>query len=118
MIGSLASPLALFSLGLTLIDKSTPLEKNEKIEIYFLLIIKNFLHPFIAFIVGKFIFNMPIKWLMALVIISAMPSPKNLFIFAKKYNIAQKKSSVLVFVSTFISFIMFTIILILFKYKL
>jgi len=117
-IGGSAAPLALFSLGLTLIEKEIILEKKDKIELFILLIFKNILHPFIAFIIGKYIFHLSMKWLIALVLISAMPSPKNLFVFATKYDIAQMKSSILVSVSTLISFIVFTILFVLFETEL
>ena len=95
--------LALFSLGLSLSFINTALNKKDFFEITTLVFLKSFLHPLVAFLVGHYLFKLTGFWLFAVIFIAAMPSPKNLFIFAKRYQTGEDRASLIVFTTTVIS---------------
>lgn len=111
-IGKPGEFLALFALGLTLILDNKPIHKKDVLEVTFLVILKNLLSPFMAFIIGYYFFNLSEHWLMAVVLMALMPTAKNNFIFAKKYNVNPFKYSWVVLISTVLSLFLVSFIVI------
>jgi predicted permease len=65
--------------------------------------------------VGKYLFHLPPTWLVYLVLMSAMPTAQNVFIFSQKYRVGIERSNLLVFITTIISFVTINLILIAFS---
>lgn len=102
--GSTAAPLVLFALGQSLYSDITKIEKNDLIEVLMLVTTKLFVCPILAFFIGKYVFVLNQFWLSSLIIMSAMPTPNNMFIFAMKYQLDVKKASMVVLATTLLSF--------------
>lgn len=105
MIAKTAAPIALIALGASFYFgrvKSTL--KNERNEIIIGVFIKNFIHPAVSFIVGRYFFGLADLLLFALILISAMPSPKNTFIFAQAYGVSVQKFNLILLATTGTSF--------------
>ncbi len=111
-----AAFLALFALGLSLSFIKAKSVKNEFYEIGFLILLKTSLHPLVAFLLGYFIFQLQGFNLFAVVFIAAMPTAKNLFIFAKRYHAAEDSASLIVFMTTLVSIFSLNLILFLRHY--
>ncbi len=61
-------------------------------------------HPLLVWCLATIVFGVQIElWIQVLVILAAMPTGVNPFLFASRYNVGQLLSSGAVFISTFIS---------------
>ncbi|MFN3233881.1 MAG: AEC family transporter [Gammaproteobacteria bacterium] len=115
LLGSTAAPLALFALGQSLNYDLRRITKKNYIELFMLGLSKLIIHPLVAFIIGRYIFKLSHFWLASLIIMAAMPSPKNMFIFSVKYKLNTKKAASIVASTTLMSFVTLNLIMILFK---
>ena len=106
-----ASFIALFALGLSLGISQLGLNKKQKFEISLLVMLKTLIHPFAAFLVGYYLFGLSGFLLTALILMSAMPTAKNLFIFAKRYQVGSERANIIVLVTTIISIFTINVIL-------
>jgi predicted permease len=105
MIAKTAAPIALIALGASFyVGRVEFTLKNERNEIIMGVFIKNFMHPAISFIVGRYFFGLDGLLLFALILISAMPSPKNTFIFAQTYGVSVQKLNLILLATTGTSF--------------
>ena len=106
LIATTAAPIALLALGASFNEeKKSSDTKSDYSEVTVGIAFKVFLHPIIAFFIGKYFFSLDGKLLLALVVVSAMPSPKNTFILAKAFNLAPIKYNLILLGSTLFSFI-------------
>jgi malonate transporter len=115
IVGSTAAPLVLFALGQSLYSDLRKIAKNEFMEVLMLIVTKLFIMPMLAFIIGKYVFMLNSFWLASLIIMSAMPTPNNMFIFSLKYKLDVKKASTVVSLTTLLSFITLNILFFIFK---
>ena len=113
LMGETAAPLALFALGQTLFFDLKKIVGKELMEVSIITFIKLLILPTLAFFIGKYIFHLSQFWLASLILMAAMPSPKNMFIFAVRYKLDVKKASTVVAVSTLLSFVTLNVLLIL-----
>lgn len=113
ILSHLTSYVALFTLGLSLGLAKLALNKKQKVEIAFLVFLKTLVHPILALTVGYYIFDLHGFLLTALTLMAAMPTGKNLFIFAKRFNVGTERSNIIVVISTMVSMILLNIILLL-----
>ncbi|MBV4498408.1 AEC family transporter [Pseudomonas sp. SWRI12] len=105
MIADTAAPIALIALGASFYaGRVTSTMRNDCNEIVLGVFIKNFLHPAISFVVGQYIFGLSGLLLFSLILISAMPSPKNTFIFAQAYGVSVQKFNLVLLATTCVSF--------------
>lgn len=116
MVGSTAAPLSLFVLGLSLARDKVILKKDALfVDLVGLTLLKNFLHPIIAYFIGKHLFHLDPFWLISLCLVSAMPAARNAALFAQRYGLNVQRANSLILLTTFISFITIGIIITLFK---
>jgi predicted permease len=105
MIAKTAAPIALLALGASFHSGHVKTTLNsERNEILMGVLVKNFIHPAISFVVGRYLFGLTDLLLFALVLISAMPSPKNTFIFAHAYGVPVQKFNFILLATTGTSF--------------
>lgn len=103
LLGRAGIPTALFALGLSLGQVRQKLSQSSQNLILILVGLKNIIHPLVAWVIGFYIFDLPTMWLGALVVVSAMPTAMNNFIFAQKYNSFIPEASQVVFISSVVS---------------
>ncbi|SDI32081.1 hypothetical protein SAMN05192558_107126 [Actinokineospora alba] len=84
-VGDSASPVALFALGLYLGGAGIAIRGTTREEIA-LIAMKCVVFPLVTLVVCAHVFGVTGDWLKYLVLIAAMPSPQNLFIFAQRYD--------------------------------
>ncbi|WP_072405942.1 AEC family transporter [Pseudomonas sp. NFACC04-2] len=105
VIAKTAAPIALIALGASFYaGRIASTLKNNCNEVAMGVLIKNFLHPAISFGVGQYFFGLSGLLLFALILISAMPSPKNTFIFAQIYGVSVQKFNLILLATTGVSF--------------
>lgn len=103
LVGPAGVPTALFSIGLSLSNREYRLERGMSREVGYMVGAKMFAQPLLAFLIGKFIFALSSKWLPPLVIMSAMPTAMNNFLFSQTYGVYLRQSSAVVMVTTFLA---------------
>ena len=101
LLGDAVTPGALFALGATLAGFRKRIQWKELPLVVFMKII---IHPLLVWGLAVIVFGLKEAiWIQVLVILSAMPTGVNPFLFASRYNAGQLLSSGAVFISTFIS---------------
>jgi malonate transporter and related proteins len=103
--------LALFSLGGSLYQSNVKLSQHFSKDMMLSLFLKTTIHPLLAYFIGKNLFHLKGFWLESLVLISAMPTAKLVFLLAKKYKIDQTFANWTVLLSTILTFIPISLIL-------
>ena len=112
-ITNIALPAVLISLGFALAGFKII---NEASHLLVLTTLKNFVHPFIAFIVAKYIFSMPHLLIFIVTMAAALPSGSQTYYFSYRYNSLQKIISANIVLSTFVSFFTLSFLIIIFGY--
>ena len=81
-LGAAASPCALVSIGLFLVQKTSAPAKTT----WSLVFVKLILQPFIVWVVADPILNLPTFWIYAAVLVSALPTGTGPFMLAQYYR--------------------------------
>lgn len=87
-IGNGASSIALFSFGLTIGEVQFNKQTFTR-PLINLVVIKNLIHPIVAFCVGKFIFGLHGYWLHALIISSSAPTAFVVYLLSRQFQIEE-----------------------------
>jgi len=67
-------------------------------------LMKIIIHPMLVWLLAVIVFGLTdVIWIQVIVILAALPTGVNPFLFASRYNAGQMLSSGAVFISTFIS---------------
>ncbi|MEW1639730.1 AEC family transporter [Streptomyces sp. NPDC093801] len=104
-VGDSASPVALFALGLHLGGTGLDVRGTTREEAA-LIAFKCLAFPLLAWAVCGGLFGIGSPWLAYLVLIAAMPTPQNLFIFAQRYDIGVDLSAAVVIKSSVVSLLL------------
>jgi malonate transporter len=94
-VGSAASPVALFALGLHLGGAGLNI-RGTTLEEVWLIVVKCLAFPLAVWLVCEYVLGIHGEWLRYLVLIAAMPAPQNLFLFAQRYDVGVDMSAALV----------------------
>ncbi len=101
LLGNAVTPGALFALGATLAGFR---KKIQWKELPMVVLMKIIVHPLLVWLLAVIVFSLTETiWIQVLVILAALPTGVNPFLFASRYNAGQLLSSGAVFISTFIS---------------
>lgn len=104
-VGDSASPVALFALGLHLGGLGLDVRGTTREEMA-LIGFKCLGFPLLAWAVCGALFGVRGEWLTYLVLIAAMPTPQNLFIFAQRYDVGVNLSASVVIKSSVVSLLL------------
>lgn len=102
-------PAALFSLGLSLIDRKVT---GNVTEVIWLSALKGIANPILTFALVTYVFVLDPLWSQAAIILSAMPVGMNPYIIAQQYNVHVETVSAAVVVSTTMSVVTISLLLI------
>ncbi|MBP6104028.1 MAG: AEC family transporter [Gammaproteobacteria bacterium] len=101
-LGMGVSSMALFVFGLNL--GSIRLNKSLKDKkVWFLVFMKNIMHPILAFFIGYKIFHLKGYWLSSLVISTSAPTALMVYFIAKQFSTDQHLSKMVLALSSFFS---------------
>ena len=109
LMAATVGPAALFSLGLSLIDRK--LTGNVG-EVIWLSALKAVFNPLLTFVLVTYVFAMDPFWAKAAVVLSAMPTGANAYVVAQQYNVHVETVSSVVVVSTGMSVVTISLLLI------
>lgn len=109
LMAAAVGPAALFSLGLSLIDRKV---LGDLREVVWLSVLKLIVNPILTFALVTYAFAMDPMWSKAAVILSALPSGANAYVIAQQYNVRVEIVSSAVVVSTGLSVITISLLLV------
>ena len=109
LMAAAVGPAALFSLGLSLVDRKVTGDAREVIWLSTLKLVAN---PILTFVLVTYVFAMDAMWSKTAVILSAMPSGANAYVIAQQYNVRVEIVSSAVVVSTGLSVITISLLLV------
>ena len=113
VVSESASFIALFALGLSLEMTQVGRNKSQQFEISLIILLKCFLHPLVAFFIGYYLLDLSGFLLKALILMAAMPSAKNMFVFAKRYEVGVGRANLIVLLTTIVSIVTINVMLLL-----
>jgi malonate transporter and related proteins len=103
-----AVPAALFALGTGLAAYEI---RGQTPTLATIVVLKLFLFPAVAAVIGIFLFQLPKLWVAVLILSTAMPVGANAFLFASRYERAVGSVSAAIAVSTSIAVLTITLLL-------
>ena len=112
-LSKIALPSVLISLGIALGGFKINYNISHSLV---LTVLKNFFQPAIAFIIAKYIFNMPHLLIVIVTIAAALPSGSQTYYFSYRYNSLQQTITSNIVLSTFVSFFTLSFLIKIFGY--
>ena len=103
LLGQAAVPTLLFALGLSLASQRLWEAQEYRVEITVAAIIKLTVMPFIAWLLGVFVFALEPHALFTVVILAALPSAQNVFNYSQRYGVATPLARDSVVLTTLVS---------------
>jgi predicted permease len=86
LLGGAAVPVVLLAFGMSLHGTRMLKSGGHTAEILTATALKSAVMPALAFVVGRFLFNLDQQMLLGVVLMAALPSAQNVFLFASKYG--------------------------------
>ena len=114
LLASSAGPTALFALGLSLVGHSL---LGDLAEICWQTVLKLLLHPLLVWICVTYVFVLDPFWARSAVILAALPTGSSIFIVAQQYEVAPRRASAVVALSTAVSVLTLTALFIVMDVK-
>ena len=100
MLGRVASPVALFTLGLSMVGQ--PLRSNLR-EVGWLVLVKLALHPLIVGLLGAYVFGLEGRWLQSAILLAALPPGALVYVVAQRFDLFVGRASATIILSTVLS---------------
>lgn len=105
LLASSAGPTALFALGLSLVGNSL---LGDLVQIGWQTILKLLVHPFLVYLCVAYVFTLDPFWAQSAIILAALPTGSSIFIVAEQYDVAPRRASASVALTTALSVITLT----------
>ena len=109
-LGQAATPCALFAMGAALSRYRVAGNLPESLTLVGL---KTLLHPLLVWLLATFVFTLPPLWTGVAVLIAALPTGVNAFLFAQRYEVGVATATTTIFISTGFSLLSLSLILLL-----
>ncbi|GAA2747247.1 MULTISPECIES: AEC family transporter [Kitasatospora] len=103
LLGGAAVPTALVTLGMSLHGRSTAGAAGPRAEAGVAVAIKTVVQPLTALAVGALVLHLPTHQLLAVVLLSALPTAQNVFTYAREYGVGTALARESVLGSTLLS---------------
>ncbi|MFI8182602.1 AEC family transporter [Actinacidiphila glaucinigra] len=103
LLGGAGVPTALLTLGMSLHGRPPATGAAFRAEVGATVLIKTLVQPLAAFAVGSLVLHLPTHQLFAVVVLSALPSAQNVFIYARQYDLSTALARDAVMLSTLLS---------------
>lgn len=107
LLASSAGPTALFALGLSLAGTSV---LGDLAEIGWQTFLKLIAHPLLVWAAATHVFTVDPFWATAAVLLAALPTGSSIFVVAEQYDMATRRTSATVALSTAVSVVTLTVL--------
>ena len=108
LLAEAVAPCALFTVGASIAGFRIAGSLSEAAVA---VVCKLFLHPLLVWLLASQVFALPDLWIKVVVLLAALPTGVNAFIFAQRYGVWQRRAGTAVAVSTSLSMITLTLLL-------
>lgn len=88
LLGQAAIPTLLFALGLSLAGQKLWQVRSDRIDSLLATVLKLVWMPLVAWVAGRFLFDLDPHALFTVVILASLPSAQNVFNYAQRYQVA------------------------------
>ncbi|MFJ9916597.1 AEC family transporter [Actinacidiphila glaucinigra] len=105
LLGGAGVPTALLTLGMSLHGRPPANGAAFRAEVGATVLIKTLVQPLAALAVGGLVLHLPAHQLFAVVVLSALPSAQNVFIYARQYDLSTALARDAVMLSTLLSMV-------------
>jgi predicted permease len=109
-----AGPTALFALGLSLVGQPI---LGDLMEVGWQTFLKLVIHPLLVWVCVTEIFTMDPFWAQSAVILAALPTGASIFVVAQQYDVAVRRASATVALSTAVSVVTISVLFVLLGVK-
>ena len=89
IVGAAAVPLVLINFGMSLHGQRALAPGSNRRDVLLATAIKLAVMPLIAWLFGRVVFGMDAEHLFVVVVLAALPTAQNIFVYAQRYNRAQ-----------------------------
>jgi len=107
LLASSAGPTALFALGLSLVGSSI---LGDLAEICWQTVLKLVVQPLLVFLCVTYVFAVDPFWAQSAIILAALPTGSSVFVVAQQYEVAVRRTSAIVALSTAASVVTLTVL--------
>jgi predicted permease len=114
LLASTAGPTALFALGLSLVGQSI---LGDLGEIVWQTALKLLIHPLLVWVCVTYVFTVDPFWAQAAVLLAALPTGSSIFVVAEQYQVAVRRTSAVVALSTATSVLTLSVLFVLLGVK-
>lgn len=108
LLGASATPCALFAMGASLAHYRIA---GDLVQSVSLVGIKTILHPLLVWLLAAFVFDLPPLWSHVVVIMAAVPTGINAYLFAQRYEICLRVSATVVLMANAFSILSLSVLL-------
>lgn len=103
LVGAMSVPAVLLAFGMSLRDNRLPLRGDDKWQVLTGTVLKAFIHPIIAWLLGAFVFRLDDATLLAVVVTAALPTAQNIYTYAANYRVGESLARETILVTTILS---------------
>jgi predicted permease len=108
LLGQAAAPCALFATGAALSQYRIA---GNLAESLWLVLIKIIIQPILVWLLAHYVFQLPPLWTAVAVLIAALPTGVNAYLFAQRYKVGIATATTTIFLSTALSLLTLPLVL-------
>ncbi|KAB1641904.1 AEC family transporter [Gulosibacter chungangensis] len=103
LVGGMSVPAVLLAFGMSLRDNKVPFTGGDKWQVATSTVLKSFVHPILAWLLGVFVFGLDDATLLAVVVTAALPTAQNIYTYAANYRVGESLARESILVTTILS---------------
>lgn len=103
LVGGMSVPAVLLAFGMSLRDNSLPFTGVDRWQVLTGTVLKTFIHPIIAWVLGAFVFHLDNATLLAVVVTAALPTAQNIYTYAANYRVGESLARETILITTVLS---------------
>jgi len=103
LVGGISVPAVLMAFGMSLHDNAMPLRGQNRWQVLTATVLKSFVHPVLAWLLGKFVFGLDDAMVLVVVVTAALPAAQNIYNYAANYHVGESLARESILLTTILS---------------
>ena len=103
LVGGMSVPAVLLAFGMSLRENTLPFRGQDRWQVATSTVLKTFVHPFLAWLLGAFVFHLDTATLLAVVVTAALPTAQNIYTYAANYRVGESLARESILLTTILS---------------
>lgn len=103
LVGAMSVPAVLLAFGMSLRDNRMPFRGDDRWQVTTSVVLKSFIHPILAWLLGAWVFHLDEATLLAVVVTAALPTAQNIYTYAANYRVGESLARESILVTTILS---------------